>query len=274
MTCWASPRRAPARPPHSPCRSSIGSPQKPPARCKGCRVLVLSPTRELATQIAESFRSYGRHIGLTVTVVFGGVGHRPQVKALARGVDVLVATPGRLLDHSRRPQPHLGGHRDSGSRRGRPDARSRLPAADPAHCRQPLEKPAEPVLLGDHATARSTSWPRSCCTIRRGSPSRRRRRRWKASRSACCTLRVGTSARFSWSYWPTREWHGRWCLHAPSAAPTGLHGIWWKPASGRPQSMATRASRSERMHWRHSVRRRFARWWQPTLRHAASTSIR
>ena len=66
---------------------------------KGCRVLVLSPTRELATQIAESFRTYGRHLGLTVTVVFGGVGHRPQTQALARGVDVLVATPGRLLDH-------------------------------------------------------------------------------------------------------------------------------------------------------------------------------
>jgi len=66
---------------------------------KGCRVLVLTPTRELATQIAQSFRTYGRHLGLTVTVVFGGVGHRPQIQALARGVDVLVATPGRLMDH-------------------------------------------------------------------------------------------------------------------------------------------------------------------------------
>jgi ATP-dependent RNA helicase RhlE len=66
---------------------------------KGCRVLVLTPTRELATQIAASFRTYGRHIDLTVAVVFGGVGHVPQVRTLARGVDVLVATPGRLLDH-------------------------------------------------------------------------------------------------------------------------------------------------------------------------------
>jgi ATP-dependent RNA helicase RhlE len=66
---------------------------------KGCRVLVLTPTRELASQIAESFRTYGRHVGLTVAVVFGGVGHVPQVRTLARGVDVLVATPGRLLDH-------------------------------------------------------------------------------------------------------------------------------------------------------------------------------
>jgi ATP-dependent RNA helicase RhlE len=66
---------------------------------KGCRVLVLSPTRELATQIAESFRTYGRHLNVRVAAVFGGVGHSPQVQALAQGVDVLVATPGRLLDH-------------------------------------------------------------------------------------------------------------------------------------------------------------------------------
>ncbi len=71
---------------------------RPPPR-KGCRVLILSPTRELATQIGDSFRTYGRHTGLTVAVVFGGVAHRPQINALARGVDVLVATPGRLIDH-------------------------------------------------------------------------------------------------------------------------------------------------------------------------------
>ncbi len=65
----------------------------------GCRVLVLSPTRELASQIADSFKKYGKHMGLSVAVVFGGVGARPQQQALARGVDVLVATPGRLLDH-------------------------------------------------------------------------------------------------------------------------------------------------------------------------------
>jgi ATP-dependent RNA helicase RhlE len=69
-----------------------------PAPRKGCRVLVLSPTRELCSQIADSFRAYGRHLGVSVAVVFGGVGHRPQVQTLSRGVDVLVAAPGRLLD--------------------------------------------------------------------------------------------------------------------------------------------------------------------------------
>ncbi len=65
---------------------------------KGARALVLTPTRELAIQIEESFRAYGRHLKLSRAVIFGGVGHQPQVNALARGVDILVATPGRLLD--------------------------------------------------------------------------------------------------------------------------------------------------------------------------------
>ena len=63
------------------------------------RVLVMAPTRELVAQIAESFRTYGRHARIRVAVIVGGVGHGPQVQAMARGVDVLVATPGRLLDH-------------------------------------------------------------------------------------------------------------------------------------------------------------------------------
>ena len=65
---------------------------------KSARVLVLTPTRELAAQIGDSFRTYGRHLGLKQTVVFGGVGQRPQVDALLRGLDILIATPGRLLD--------------------------------------------------------------------------------------------------------------------------------------------------------------------------------
>jgi ATP-dependent RNA helicase RhlE len=70
-----------------------------PAPRHGARALILSPTRELATQIAESFKTYGRHLGLSVAVVFGGVGYRPQIDALRRGIDILVATPGRLIDH-------------------------------------------------------------------------------------------------------------------------------------------------------------------------------
>jgi ATP-dependent RNA helicase RhlE len=66
---------------------------------RACRALVLSPTRELAQQIAASFRTYGAQAGVTVAVFVGGVKYGPQVKAVATGTDVLVATPGRLLDH-------------------------------------------------------------------------------------------------------------------------------------------------------------------------------
>jgi len=63
------------------------------------RALVLTPTRELAAQVAESVQTYGRHLPLKSTVVFGGVSINPQKQKLIRGVDILVATPGRLLDH-------------------------------------------------------------------------------------------------------------------------------------------------------------------------------
>ena len=63
------------------------------------RVLVLSPTRELASQIAESFKTYSRGMGLQIATIYGGVKYGPQFKALANGLDILVATPGRLIDH-------------------------------------------------------------------------------------------------------------------------------------------------------------------------------
>jgi ATP-dependent RNA helicase RhlE len=71
---------------------------KPREKGRKVRCLVLAPTRELASQIGESFRAYGRHAGLKHTVIFGGVGQNPQTRALSHGVDIVVATPGRLLD--------------------------------------------------------------------------------------------------------------------------------------------------------------------------------
>ena len=65
---------------------------------RSCRVLVLSPTRELSAQIVDSFQTYGRYLKLSVTLAIGGVPMGRQIWALAHGVDVLVATPGRLLD--------------------------------------------------------------------------------------------------------------------------------------------------------------------------------
>ncbi|MBW8733050.1 MAG: DEAD/DEAH box helicase [Asticcacaulis sp.] len=66
---------------------------------KSVRALILSPTRELASQIAESFNTYARGLGLKVATIYGGVKYGPQYKALNGGLDILVATPGRLIDH-------------------------------------------------------------------------------------------------------------------------------------------------------------------------------
>ena len=69
------------------------------ARKRTIRALVLTPTRELAAQVEESVRNYGKYLPLKSMVMFGGVGMNPQIDALRQGVDILVATPGRLLDH-------------------------------------------------------------------------------------------------------------------------------------------------------------------------------
>ena len=77
-----------------------GKPGQPPA-------LILAPTRELAQQILDSFRDYGKFLGLRSSVIFGGVSQRPQEEQLRRGIDILVATPGRLLDLMNQGLVHL-----------------------------------------------------------------------------------------------------------------------------------------------------------------------
>jgi ATP-dependent RNA helicase RhlE len=74
----------------------------------GIRVLVLTPTRELAAQVEESVRTYGKYLQLSSTVIFGGVGMNPQISKLRKGVDILVATPGRLLDLQQQGMLDLG----------------------------------------------------------------------------------------------------------------------------------------------------------------------
>ena len=66
---------------------------------KSVRALILTPTRELAAQVHESVETYGKYLPLKSTVIFGGVSINPQIKTLRNGIDILVATPGRLLDH-------------------------------------------------------------------------------------------------------------------------------------------------------------------------------
>jgi ATP-dependent RNA helicase RhlE len=73
----------------------------------GVRALILAPTRELAVQISDSLKTYGRHLHLRHTVILGGVSQGKQVEAMRHGVDILVATPGRLLDLVRQKQVRL-----------------------------------------------------------------------------------------------------------------------------------------------------------------------
>ncbi|CAN7480238.1 DEAD/DEAH box helicase [Massilia sp. LjRoot122] len=79
---------------------AVGSALKSKTTPRAIRALVLTPTRELAAQVEESVRLYGKYTNLNSAVIFGGVGINPQIKLLKHGVDVLVATPGRLLDHA------------------------------------------------------------------------------------------------------------------------------------------------------------------------------
>ena len=83
------------------CQTNITAPKGRP------RALILTPTRELAAQIGDSIQTYGRHVRVSHTVIFGGVGQNPQVQALNRGVDVVVATPGRLIDLMEQGHVHL-----------------------------------------------------------------------------------------------------------------------------------------------------------------------
>ncbi|WP_017462768.1 DEAD/DEAH box helicase [Dyella ginsengisoli] len=73
------------------------------------RVLVLTPTRELAAQVNDNFRDYAKYVRVSTTTIFGGVGMGPQINALRRGVDVVIATPGRLIDHMQQRTIDLGG---------------------------------------------------------------------------------------------------------------------------------------------------------------------
>ncbi len=171
-TCSRAPRRAPARRPASLCRCCSGlSASAPSEGRRRIRALILTPTRELAAQVEDSVRRYGKYVPLRSAVVFGGVSINPQISLLRRGVDVLVATPGRLLDHASQAQRRSARRRDLRARRGGPDARHGLPARHPPRHRIAAGEAPEPTLLR-HVPRRHPRRSRaSCSTIRRASRS-------------------------------------------------------------------------------------------------------
>ena len=113
------------------------------------RALILVPTRELAVQVDEAVRTYGRTVPLRATVVYGGVPIEPQTKVLRAGVEILVATPGRLLDHvqQRTVEPRPGV--DPRARRSGSHARHGLPARHPQDPGAAAGSSPEPAVLGD-----------------------------------------------------------------------------------------------------------------------------
>ena len=163
------------------------------------RALVLTPTRELAAQIEEHLRQLAVHTPLSGAAVFGGVGMGPQEHAFRSGVDVIIATPGRLLDHFKQPYAKLDRPRGARAGRGGPDARHGVPARHPPRPEAPAGPPADAVLLGDDARRRSRRCRASCCTMRRRSTSSggRRPRSGSGRRSTRCGR--SSSRRCSWS---------------------------------------------------------------------------
>ena len=117
------------------------------------RALILTPTRELAAQILEDFNALAVHTPLTGAAVYGGVGMGPQEHAFRSGVDVIVATPGRLLDHARAAVREARWPRVPRARRSRPHARHGLPARHQAHPAPHSGAPADAVLQRDDAAA-------------------------------------------------------------------------------------------------------------------------
>jgi hypothetical protein len=172
-TSSASPRPAPARPRPSRCRSCIASGNriKPAAREEICRVLVLSPDARIVgadpRQLQRLWPPHAPHFGAGDRRRADG---NRQVRSLMQGVEVMVATPGRLLDlvQSNGAQARTG--RVPGARRSRPHARHGLHQRHPEDRGQTAGQAADAVLLGHHAARISPARRFRCCAIRPASP--------------------------------------------------------------------------------------------------------
>ena len=182
-----------------------------PRRKGAVRALILTPTRELALQIGESFEAYGKYLKLRSTVIFGGVGQAPQVEALKKGVDILIACPGRLNDLIGQGFIDLSALEifvldeadrmlDMGFVHDVKKVIAKLPAQRqnlmfsatmPASCTTP------PLSRWTRCPAPWTASNRACTMWKR------------ATRSSCCR---GSSKICS------RRWSMRWCSAAPSTA--------------------------------------------------------
>ncbi len=206
------------------------------------RALVLTPTRELAAQVEESVRVYGKHLSLTSTVVFGGVGMNPQINAMKKGVDILVATPGRLLDLQQQGFLDLSQVQilvldeadrmlDMGFIHDVKKVLALLPQSKQsllfsATFSDEIRDLANNLLKDPQSiqvTPRNTTVQRITQVIHPVGTARRRR--------CWCTSSISTTGARCW------------CSPAPSSAPTMWPNSWKRTASPRWRCTATRASR-------------------------------
>ena len=275
-TCWASPRPAPARPPPSPCRSCTAWPPTARPRCAKAAACWCSPPP--ANSPARSAKASAPTAGISASrwrSVFGGVGHRPQIQALARGVDVLVA------DARPPARPHRGTrhrpvrHRGLGARRGRPDARPRLPAADPPDRRPADDRSVRTCSSPPPCRTRSASWRTSCCAIPCKSRSPRRPRRSTASSQRVLLVESHHKRALLVELFADPQMFARARLHAHQARRRqgrppprgGRHQRRRDPRQQEPGPARARAGGLQ-------GRPRSAPWSPPTSPRAASTSTR
>ena len=165
------------------------------ARARMPRSLILEPTRELALQVAENFVQYGKYLKLTHALIIGGESMSDQKDVLMRGVDVLIATPGRLIDMFERGSILLTDVKPAGDRRSRPHAGHGLHPRRRAHRLAAAAHPADAVLQRDAWPRRSAGWPTRSCRTRRRSRSRGPPRWRRPSSRAWRWWRSTTSAR-------------------------------------------------------------------------------
>ncbi len=160
------------------------------------RALILVPTRELAAQVTDSIKSYGKYLRLRTVVIIGGVSIRPQIDALRQGADIVVATPGRLLDHAQERTIDLSKVEVPGAGRGRSHARHGLHRRhSPRH--QAAAAPAQNLLFSATYNEDIRGSRRACCTTRSKSrwPAAMPPSSWSSSR--CSASPRATSARCS-----------------------------------------------------------------------------
>ncbi len=227
------------------------------------RALILTPTRELAAQVGENVRDYSKYLNIRSLVVFGGVSINPQMMKLRGGVDILVATPGRLLDLEHQNAVSL----DKVEILVLDEADRMLDMGFIHDIRRVLAKLLKRVdricCSRRPSPTRSRAWPRNCCTTRW---------KWKwrvvtprPSRSPSTSISLTRTASVNCCRSLSAKATGSrcWCLPVPSMAPTTSRNSSTKTASAARRSMATRARERVPARWPTLNPAAFACWWRP-----------